>query len=91
MCQAITIAYTCGHDENVSWFHCPRGENYMGRWLCAKECREPQQIVRIPVHRRFCPRCRRRKDEGSYDGFPVTTEGPEDRREGVIGVPPEEE
>ncbi|MBE3045694.1 hypothetical protein IMZ48_24735 [Candidatus Bathyarchaeota archaeon] len=86
MCETITIDYTCGHIENVSWFHCPRGENYMGRYRCARECREPTPILRIPVHRRFCQQCRRRKDEGSCDGYPPPEERPEESREGVIGV-----
>lgn len=90
MCETITLAYTCGHDENVSWFHCPRGENYMGRRLCARECREPTPVARLPVHRRFCSRCRRLRDEGGSDGFPVTLETAEEGREGVLGVRKEE-
>lgn len=91
MCETLTIAYTCGHDEDVSWFHCPRGQTYMGRLMCAPECRQPSQVLRLRVHRRFCARCRRRNDEGTCDGFPMPEEDVVAERSGeVVGVPAEE-
>ncbi|MBE3050445.1 hypothetical protein IMZ48_49720 [Candidatus Bathyarchaeota archaeon] len=62
----------------------------MGRRGCALECREPTPTVRLPVHRRFCPRCRHRRDEGYCDGFPPPEETSEESREGVLGVKKEE-
>ena len=50
---------------------------------------QPDRQNRL-VHRRFCPRCRRRQDEGYCDGFPPPEETHEESKEGVLGVKKEE-